>query len=69
MRNFRPAFIESTSYVHASTFKEHATNNMHCWTMLLFRKVRSNEYAQIAKVLAESSMDTITRESIKVHEI
>ena len=36
MRNFRPAFIEGTSNVRTSTFKEHATNDMHCRAMLLF---------------------------------
>ena len=36
MRNFRPAFIEGTSNVCTSTFKEHATSDMHCRAMQKF---------------------------------
>ena len=68
MRNFKPAFIEGTSNVRTSTFKEHATSHMHCRAMLLFKKARSSavcEYAPNAKALAQTSMDATTRENIK----
>ena len=37
MRNYHPAFIEGTSNVRASSFKDHAVTDMHTRAMALFR--------------------------------
>ena len=66
MRNHRPAFIDSTSNVRMSTFKEHASINMHCRAMILFKMERAAnqcDYAPIQKALAETSMDAATAEA------
>ena len=68
MRNYRPAFIDGTSNVRTSTFKEHAYTDMHCRAMILFKKERAAnpcDYAPIAKALAETSTDAATAESLK----
>ena len=41
MRNYRPAFIEGTSNVRTSTFKDHADTDMHKYTMVLFNSLAS----------------------------
>ena len=38
LRNYRPAFIDGTTNVRASSFKEHADTDMHARAMILFRK-------------------------------
>ena len=65
MRNFRPAFIEETTNVRTSTFKEHAATDMHARAMVLFKKQRASsvcEYAPIAEALLQPSMDDATQE-------
>ena len=68
MRNYRSAFIEGTSNVRTSTFKEHATTDMHTRVMALFKKQQSSsvyEYALIARALSNLSMDERTKERTK----
>ncbi len=36
MRNFRPAFIDGTTNVRTTTFKEHAATDMHARAMVLY---------------------------------
>ena len=60
MRNYRSAFIDGTSNVHTSTFKEHATTDMHARAMALFKKQQSSsvfEYAPIVRALTNLPMD------------
>ena len=40
MRNYRPAFINGTSNIRSSTFKENASTDMHCRAMVLFKNGR-----------------------------
>ena len=42
MRNFRQTFIEGTTNVRTSTFKEHAATSMHERAMGLFKKQQSS---------------------------
>ena len=63
MCNFRPAFIEGTTNVRTSTFKEHVATSMHELVMGLFKKQQSSsicEYAPIAAALLQPSMDEAT---------
>ena len=63
MCNLRPAFIEGTTNVRTSTFKEHAATSMHETVMGLFKKQQSSsvcEYAPIAAALLQPSMDEAT---------
>ena len=63
MRNYRTSFIDGTSNVRTSSFKEHATTDMHVRAMQLFRKQQSTsvfQYAPITKALAQLSMDKRT---------
>ena len=69
MRSYRPAFIKGTSNVHASTFKDHAGNDMHKHAMVLFKKAQSSRpcnYAPIAKALAQLSMGAVSTTKIKL---
>ena len=68
IRNYRPAFVEGTTNIRTSSFKEHAATDMHTRTMVLFKKQQSStvcEYAPIAKELLQPSMDEHTRGSLK----
>ena len=68
MQNYRPAFIEGTSNVHTSAFKDHTNTNMHKYAVVLFKKVQSSgpcEYMLIARTLAQSSMDAASTTKIK----
>ena len=63
MRNFCPAFIEGTTNVQTSLFKEHAATSMHERAMGLFKKQQSSsicEYAPIVAALLQPSMDEAT---------
>ena len=54
MRNFHPAFIEGTTCVRTTAFKEHAATNMHVRATALFKKQHASsmcEYAPIATTL------------------
>ena len=51
MRNYRAAFIDGTTNIRTSTFKEQSTSVC--------------EYAPITRSLAQSSMDATTRETVK----
>ena len=62
MRNYRPAFIEGTSDVHTSTFKDHADTDMHKYAMVLLRR---HNLAGLASTLAQSSMDATSTTKIK----
>ena len=64
IRNYRTSFIDGTSNVRTSSFKEHATTDMH----VRARKQQSTsvfQYAPIAKALAQLSMDKRTEERTK----
>ena len=68
MRTYRPAFVEGTTNVRTSSFKEHAATDMHARAMVLFKKQQSStvcEYAPIAKALLQPAMDDHTRASLK----
>ena len=68
MRNYRPAFVEGTTNVRTSTFKDHASTDMHARAMTLFRKQHAShvtEYSPIAAAFQRSSMDPTTREQTK----
>ena len=69
IRNFRPAFIQGTSNVRTSTFKEHAATEMHARAMVFIYKKQGagdvHEYAPIARALSQVSMDATTRERTK----
>ena len=63
----RLTFFDGTSNVRMPTFKEHASADMHCSAMNLFKKERAAspcDYASIAKALAEMCMDAVTAESL-----
>ena len=55
MRNYSAAYIEGSSNLRASSFKEHAASVMHAYAMLLLKKKQGSanllEYAPIAKAL------------------
>ena len=62
MRNYRASFVDSTSNVKTSSFKEHASTDMHVRAMHLFKKQQSTnvfEYAPIARALTQQAMDTL----------
>ena len=62
----QPAFIDGTSNVLTSTFKEHVSTD--CRAIILFKKEQAADpcdYAPIAKALAETCMDAVTAESLK----
>ena len=68
MRNYRSAFIDGTSNIHTSTFKEHATTDMHARAMSLFKKQQSSsvlEYAPIARALINLPMDERSKQRTK----
>ena len=68
MRNYRASFINGTSNVRTSTFKEHASTDMHARAMHLLKKQCSTsvvEYAPIARALTQQSMDERTHERMK----
>lgn len=68
MRNYNPAFVEGTSNTRTSSFKEHASTEMHKRAMALYKKQHSSnicEYAPIAKALLLLSMDELTRVRLK----
>ena len=59
MRNFRPAFIEGTTSIRTTAFKDHAATDIHAHTMCLFKKQHASSvcnYAPIAAALLQSSM-------------
>ena len=53
MRNYNPAFVDGSTNLRASSFKDHAATDMHARAMLLFKKQSSDvaEYAPIATAL------------------
>ena len=59
MRNYRSSFIDGTTNVCTSTFKEHTGTEMHTRAMMLFKKQQSGgdicAYAPIARDLAQTS--------------
>ena len=68
MRNHHSAFIDGTTNVHTSTFKEHATSDMHTRAMSLFKKQQSSsvlEYAPIARALTNLPMDERSKQRTK----
>ena len=67
-RNYRSSFIDGSTNVRTSTFKEHAVTNMHARAMALFKKERLRsvfEYAPIARSLANVSIDEGTKEVLQ----
>lgn len=68
MRNYRPAFIDGTTNVRTSTFKEHARTDMHNRAMCLFKKAQSSsvlDYAPIARALTNLPMDERSKQRTK----
>ena len=68
MRNYRSAFIDGTTNVRTSTFKDHATTDMHTRAMSLFKKQQSSsmlEYAPIARALTNLPMDERSKQRTK----
>ena len=68
MRNFRPAFIDGTTNIRASTFKDHAETAMHHQAMLLAQKEIASsvvEYAPIAKAFAKANINEATKAKLK----
>ena len=68
MRNYNPAFIDGTSNVRTSTFKEHARTEIHNRAMCLFKKAQSNsvlDYAPIARALTNLPMDDRSKQQVK----
>ena len=63
MRNYRASFIDGTSNVKTSSFKEHTSTDMHVRAMHLFKKQQSTnvfEYAPIARALTQHAMDKLS---------
>ena len=68
MWNYNSAFVEGTTNTHASSFKEHASTEMHKRAMILYKKEHSTnvcDYAPIARALLLPSMDELTRARLK----
>ena len=69
MRNNRPAFIEGTTNIRTTAFKDHAATDMHAHAMVLFKKQHARnitEYSQIAAALLHlRSMDETTQARMK----
>ena len=68
MRNYRSPFIGGTTNVRTSTFKEHATTDMHTRAMSLLKKQQSSsvlEYAPIARALTNLPMDKRSKQRTK----
>ena len=66
MRNYNPAYIVGSKNLRASSFKDHASSEMHSRTMLLLKKAQSTdvcEYAPIAKAL--HVMDSASQQAVK----
>ena len=60
MRNYNPAFVVGSKNLTASSYKDHATTDMHKRAMLLFKKQSSAdviEYAPITKALYKLDAD------------
>ena len=68
MRNFRLAFIDSSTNVRISTVKDHAATDIHARAMLLYKKQQSTnvcDYTPIARSLFRVSMNATTKEGIR----
>ena len=66
MRNYSPAFIDSTTNLRTSSFKDHAVTDMHAKAMTLLKRERGvdvREYAMIARAL--STMDDGSLQTMK----
>ena len=65
MRNYHPAFVEGTSNVRASSFKDHAVIDMHTRAMALFRNSATNvTESPIVTSFLRSSMDPTTQDQM-----
>ena len=64
MRNFRPAFIDGTTNVRTTTFKEHAATDMHARAMVLFKKQRLY-YNRQHTCLGEDTLDQLLRINVE----
>ena len=62
VRNYHPAFVDGTSNVRASSFKDHAVTDMHKRAMAFFRIAQqpSRIESPIVTSLLRSSMDPTT---------
>lgn len=66
MRNYTRAYIDGMTNLRTSSFKDHASSDMHTRAMTLFKKDRGvdvRDYAPIARAL--STMDEASRERTK----
>ena len=48
MQNYNPAYIDGTANTCASSFKEHATTEMHKYAMILYKKQHSSNVCDFA---------------------
>ena len=66
---YRPAFIEGTTNIRTTAFKDHAATDMHAHAMVLFKKQHARnitEYSPIAAALLHlRSMDETTQAQMK----
>ena len=68
MRNCRPAFIDGTTNIWASTFKDHTATAMHCLAMLLAQKEMASsvvEYSLIMKAWTQANINETTKAKLK----
>ena len=66
MRNYTPAFIDGSVNLRTSSFKDHASSDMHARAMMLLKRKQAvdvHEYSPIARVL--STMDETSKERMK----
>lgn len=67
-RNFSPAFIEGSTNLRTSSFKDHAGSDMHKRAMVLLRKEQSSgnpcEYSPLARML--SKLETASEKRVKM---
>ena len=72
MRNYRPAFVEGTTTIRASTFKDHAAMDMHRRAMGLEAKESARsvmEYALIVRTMAQANLSEAAKLSLKKSSI
>ena len=67
MRNFRPKYIDGSTNLRSSSFKNHAASEMHSRAMMLLKKKQAidiRDYSPIARAI--STMDATSKERMKL---
>ena len=62
MRNYTSAFVDGTTNLRTSCFKDHSSTDMHARTMMLLKKDRGadvHEYTPIARALSMMKLQEI----------